>query len=42
MASDDVIYVCLLITSIGLGKVMRLIPPELSNGAKTFKRRRYL
>jgi len=40
MASDDVIYVCLLITSIGLGKVMRLIPPELSNGAKTFKRRR--
>ena len=43
MASyEAVICVCLLIASIGLSKLMRMIPPELSKGGvKTFKRRRY-
>jgi len=38
--ADDVAYVCILLTSIGLGKLFRLVPPEVDNGIKSYRTRR--
>jgi len=37
---DDVAYVCILFASIGLGKLFRLVPPDIKNGQKSFQTRR--
>jgi len=37
---DDVAYVCILFASIGLGKLFRLVPPDIINGQKSFRTRR--
>lgn len=37
---DDVAYVVILVVSIGLGKMVRLIPPEIDRSKTTFRRRK--
>jgi len=40
MASDDIVYVSLLLVSIACGKLIRGIPPQIKEGSKDFTRRR--
>jgi len=39
---DDVTYVTILVASVGLGKLVRLIPPELKDGKREFKLRKWV
>ena len=39
--ADDVAYVGILFASIGFGKLFRLVPPEVENGIKSYRTRRY-
>ena len=37
---DDIAYVCILLGSIGFGKIFRMIPARVENGVKTFETRK--